>query len=675
MNASEVIRELVNFTGKYDRSEWWIFYEDEHLMNFMARRYPDLYDFIENALKTDKGYNVNFSDSIHIAGITIKDKKPILFLNPHRITHIKNLQILFNEPDYPLNAYRFYIYILIHEALHVILQNFRHLPLDSFDHFARNIAQDMIIDNIIYLFSSGEWRNWSDIVPEINKFIRESGLFPNQKLISLESKDVYQPNEKFILDFNDWELAILLKMLFEPDKLKNLTFDSIDIPSEGEISERGQVNTSQEESASKSPSQSGENPESSRSSSSSVGNQEKQKIPEDEQEGKEWDQTPPQKDNISSDDGGERKGSTEQTEKGESPTETEEKDKGNKSFDHDRTGHEENATSKEKKEHSKDPNSRDKSKTGEETEVSSKNKKKDIEDSDFEAGESGIDDHNTTDRSTEDLDEEILNRIKSRLHERKMQQSQSRDIYKAHATIGEKILREIELEAIDERTKSLYNLLRKYIKAVDYKQREYTWKKFHRKFPGIYPGYKLRKTPGEIAIIIDTSGSMGSHLNNRVPACIATIKSAIEAIEKNFGFVSRFFFATVSDHLHKGKFEEITREQLKNLKLIVGKSTDYKEIFEKLSNWRQHTVPPSRKNSPDIIIFITDLEVSFDFMFDISGKIKSQYKKFNEKLIWIFVGDPLLRRGFGSPPVGKVLDISGNAVSRGYYKAKGVINA
>ena len=193
---------------------------------------------------------------------------------------------------------------------------------------------------------------------------------------------------------------------------------------------------------------------------------------------------------------------------------------------------------------------------------------------------------------------------------------------------------------------NLFNILKKYIKKMSYKQTTNTWKKISKKQPLKRPGVMYKKTPGEVLIIIDTSGSMHDFINNKIEDTMNGVYTAFAKMAKVYGLPSKIYKSDVDDRILT--FNKINSvKELYEVKIALGGGNDFKFVFDKLVlNWSK-TAKSSQK-FPDFILVLTDFGDDFSFL------TKPEYKPVENKIIWLYTnfGDY-----FPVPKAGHVIDV------------------
>lgn len=258
-------------------------------------------------------------------------------------------------------------------------------------------------------------------------------------------------------------------------------------------------------------------------------------------------------------------------------------------------------------------------------------------------------------QENEDMISEVLDELAKKQRERESLKS-SHVIYKDNGefNIGDEIVKAV----YEKRSKNLYNFLVRFLRKVNEKSKLYTWRKVNKRYPGYFPGYKRVVKPGDVLVIVDTSGSMFNYLAKYYSMVISEIKDCFEKIEKVFGQPSNFYYVDVSEGIHNRQgsdmgFIRIDRiQKLIDVGYTLGRLTDYRDIFERIVDWRKTSFSKkSKSNLPDIILFLSDMEVDFSFAYNKKGILKPIYKKIGERLIWLKVGSS------DDPPFGYVIDV------------------
>lgn len=558
MTLDEVITQAMRYEGRYKPEEITNFASDPIFMDYLRANYCDVYDFVVKC-------NVKEKLDIPIAAITIgkKSNTPTLFLHPHRITFMFREMALKLGPG-PI--YEAFACILWHESLHVTLKHFR-VPFQGYSHNFLNVAQDMVIDNLIHQKCQG-WRDWQGMIDEIN-----AGLSRNKSIMKPIDNAPDSPTK--ILNQTDLFIYTYLKeACVDVAKTKKDRFDDHEWSKEGEP-ESGDEKEGKDGRGDSTPE------DEKKDKGDGKGDEAKGKdsggnvIPEDEEKGKGGDEDKGQDEDKGGDAGkGEDEGKEENEGKDENEGKGDEEGKGGGQ----------------------------------------------------EAGK-------TIDDFLDDLAKSAAER-----------NSKNKDRSAAEAIgalIGDMVLE----KTAQGRDHNLYNLLKKYIKVLSAKNKQISWKKVSRKQPGRRPGILKKTKPGQVVLIIDTSGSMAPYLKNSFEDTLYGIYSTFSRIARVYGMPSIFNKIEVDDSAPR--IEEIGGlEELKKMKLSYGGGTNYEPAFEVLMDkWKKETKAGS--NLPDFVLFISDFDCSFNFLSDV------KYRKLDRKLIWIYTGYPGLM--INKPPIGTIV--------------------
>ncbi len=209
MTIDEIIKKLFDYNEKIEKGKYYHLLKDDVFCRYLESQFSDVYDFVKEC-------TIVYTNAVKIAAISVKsEERPILYLNPHRITYLMKEIAIQNHAL----AFETMACILWHETLHVILYHFR-LPGEAYKREYVNIAQDMFIDNLIHQ-KIKEWRNWEKVINEINQKLKEKGEKSTHKPISLDSSE---PNN--ILNLTDIHIYSYLEEI-ELDKKydKDMHFD------------------------------------------------------------------------------------------------------------------------------------------------------------------------------------------------------------------------------------------------------------------------------------------------------------------------------------------------------------------------------------------------------------------------------------------------------------------
>jgi hypothetical protein len=432
-----------------------------------------------------------------------------------------------------------------------------------------NIAQDMVIDSRIHL-KNPQWRNWQELITQINRRIDETNaLFPK---ISTDPKDRY-----YILNLSDLDIYCYLVSLKIQNPQTPPRFDEHNWAGTPDSSGNSQGNKSGDKTGNNQGNQNGEGPNVTpppadpNGPQDSVGNGQGQNNSDnqDEQAGK-----------NSSDKQNEQAGKN-------SPDNQDEQ-AGKNSPDN-----QNGQAGKISPDDSSDADTAD------------KNDKADND------GEKELP------KGFDDLMDEWCAKSRARLS-----QNDERFVPE-NALIMDKMMHVIACG----KEHNLFNLLQKFIKKISYKQTRYTWKKISKKQPYSKPGVMYKKTPGEVLLMIDTSGSMHDFINEHIAEMAQAIYAAFARMSRVYGVPSRMYKADV-DHrvLNFKKIEKA--EELKEIDLAGGGGNAFEHIFNKLVlHWKEQT--HSSQKFPDFILVLTDFGDDWRFL------DRPEYKEVAEKIIWL----------------------------------------
>ncbi len=246
---------------------------------------------------------------------------------------------------------------------------------------------------------------------------------------------------------------------------------------------------------------------------------------------------------------------------------------------------------------------------------------------------------NETGKPAEDMFDKLASKARERLA-----QNANRKISKLNN--NSELLDKVINKIANGKEHNLFNILKKYIKKMSYKQTTNTWKKISKKQPLKRPGVMYKKTPGEVLIIIDTSGSMHDFINNKIEDTMNGVYTAFAKMAKVYGLPSKIYKSDVDDRILT--FNKINSvKELYEVKIALGGGNDFKFVFDKLVlNWSK-TAKSSQK-FPDFILVLTDFGDDFSFL------TKPEYKPVENKIIWLYTnfGDY-----FPVPKAGHVIDV------------------
>lgn len=221
---------------------------------------------------------------------------------------------------------------------------------------------------------------------------------------------------------------------------------------------------------------------------------------------------------------------------------------------------------------------------------------------------------------------------KSDIFDRLASKARGRNEKSKSSVFSEKNISDIITEkSLDGAKYDLLNIIKKYLKKISYKQKRYTWKKTSRKLYGKRPGIIYKKQPGEVLIIIDTSGSMVWFLEKYFRSFLKALYFNFVRLSKIYGYFSSISYIEADDKITDSK-------ELKNISdidnliekaLKGGGGTDYKPVFDWIEDKRK-----KRKdtNFPDLIIFLSDFGAELEFLKE------EKYSFLNNRLLWIYTG-------------------------------------
>ena len=222
---------------------------------------------------------------------------------------------------------------------------------------------------------------------------------------------------------------------------------------------------------------------------------------------------------------------------------------------------------------------------------------------------------NETDKPAEDMFDKLASKARERLA-----QNANRKISKLNN--NSELLDKVINKIANGKEHNLFNILKKYIKKMSYKQTTNTWKKISKKQPLKRPGVMYKKTPGEVLIIIDTYGSMHDFINNKIEDTMNGVYTAFAKMAKVYGLPSKIYKSDVDDRILT--FNKINSvKELYEVKIALGGGNDFQFVFDKLVlNWSK-TAKSSQK-FPDFILVLTDFGDDFSFL-------TSSFCTFNQK--------------------------------------------
>lgn len=509
MPSDELINLAFSSQQTYPSYELYIFQRDLFFLEYLQTNYPSVYDFI-----TSKQLKIkHLKDGIAAITINQATGQVTLFINYHKITYIRNICLGMEIEEF----YETMACLIMHEQLHYMLKHFR-VPFEAYNHNQLNIAQDMVIDNMIHRINPG-WRNWQNFVDEINNTIDKLDKNTMFHKISTEENSQYD-----LLNFSDLDIYFYISEL----KLEK----------------------------------------------------EQYRIDKHEWNG----------DEISED----TEGQKQKQESRQNDKETE----------------------------------------------NNKNEKQENEQENRENKPREEDNNATPSISVDDMFDKLASKARERIAQnanRKISQLNNKN-----SDLLDKVINKIA----NGKEHNLFNILKKYIKKISYKQKTNTWKKISKKQPLKRPGIMFKKVPGEVLIIIDTSGSMHEFINNKIEDTMNGVYSAFAKMAKVYGLPSKIYKSDVDDRILT--FNKINSvKELYEVKIALGGGNDFQYVFDKLVlNWSK-TAKSSQK-FPDFILVLTDFGDDFSFL------TKPEYKPIQNKVIWLYTN---FGCNFPLPKTGHIVDV------------------
>ena len=560
MTSDELINSAFGSDKIYPPEKLYDFTKDKPLMEYLRNNYPEAYDFINLKELTIE------NSPAGIAAIGVYPSLT-LYLNYQKLTYMREQCLPLNLTDF----YKTLACLIIHEELHYVLKHFR-VPFFGYNHDLLNIAQDMVIDNMINQKNPG-WRNWEKAAEKINKAIDTQHSI--LKKISLDEKD-----KNYLLNLSDLDVYTYLKILL-PDIKPPQSFDD---HLWNKNNQRQQSGDSQQ------------------------GNQQGS-----QQGSQQGDQQGNQQDSQQGSQQGNQQGNQQSSQQGNQQSSQQSNQQGNQQ--------------------GSQQGNQQANQQGNNT-------------------QGNIPSSNDTGTAEEDNYSNIFSVLSNQARTRAAQ-NRKRPLARPSGGAGA-IDRVIEAVA-KGREHNLFNLLKKFIKKISYKQQTNTWKKISKKQPGLKPGVINKKAPGEVLILIDTSGSMHSFLTDYLEDTMYGIYSAFSKIAKVYGVPSRMVMADIADRVLTCK-EIKDPKELSKIQLSLGGDTYFQDAFEQLVlNWKNlktdGNTKSGKKNSsqdfPDFILVLTDFDDPCDFLADL------RYKPLANRIIWLSTEPdcPFL------PPIGHIVDV------------------
>jgi predicted metal-dependent peptidase len=207
----------------------------------------------------------------------------------------------------------------------------------------------------------------------------------------------------------------------------------------------------------------------------------------------------------------------------------------------------------------------------------------------------------------------------------------------------------IAQKAAEGRRYNLISILNRHLRRLSQKQKTNSWKKVSRKQYGRRPGMIYKKQPGEVLLIIDTSGSMVPFIEKGLSSLLNDLYNAFSKVASMQGAAfSRFYeveadarIKSVSEVTGLGQLAELSRKAMRG----TG-NTDYRPVLNwALGNWRD---TGSRQKLPDLIFFVTDFDA------DLKWLEHSKYTPLQRRLIWLNTNK---FAPFRNPARGEVYDV------------------
>lgn len=582
--------ELLNFgfasQTVYPPEKQYSFLTDEAFGSFLHLHYPEVEDVLDS-VRAGKMKLKHFDRGI--AAISVFPSLT-LWLNFNKITAMREKCGLLEVADF----YETLACLLLHEKSHYSLQHFR-IPFPAFDNNLMNIAQDMVIDSRIHRKNS-QWRNWQELITQINRRIDETNaVFPK---ISTDPKDRY-----YILNLSDLDIYCYLVSLKIQNPQTPPRFDEHNWAGSPDSSGNNQGNKP------------GDKP--GNNQGNNQGNQPGEQQGNQKGEGPNVTPLPagPNGPQNSDGNGQGQNSSDNQNEQSAQNSPDAQADKTDKkdpsdSAQGDKTQNEgDNSAQANKPQNSPDNQDGQSGKN-----LPDDSSGMDMADKNDTADNDG---EKELPKGFDDLMDEWCAKSRARLS-----QNDERFVPE-NALIMDKMMHVIACG----KEHNLFNLLQKFIKKISYKQTRYTWKKISKKQPYNKPGIMYKKTPGEVLLMIDTSGSMHEFINKHIAEMVQAIYAAFVRLSRVYGVPSRMYKADVDDRvLNFKRIEKV--EELKEIDLAGGGGNDFEHIFDKLVlHWKEQT--RSSQKFPDFILVLTDFGDDWHFL------DRPEYKEVAEKIIWL----------------------------------------
>jgi predicted metal-dependent peptidase len=261
-------------------------------------------------------------------------------------------------------------------------------------------------------------------------------------------------------------------------------------------------------------------------------------------------------------------------------------------------------------------------------------------------GQEQKDKNSSQKKDSENISSDFYNSIISKLKEKSQQKLKDELLSDWRNTKLDEIYQKID----EARTYDLFNILRRYVKKMSIKVKQTTWNKVNKRRSFERPGNIYKREPGEIFVAVDISESMRPFLTDYLQKIYSDIYYSFKKIAKLYTPIMKTYIAQVGEKIEKlDTIKDI--EEFKKIKFFISGGTDYSEVFEYLSKWREKT--KSINELPDLIIFISDFET--DSINHFSEKNPYLSKKIGKKLIWIYAGYEGMKN-INKPKFGEIIN-------------------
>ena len=224
---------------------------------------------------------------------------------------------------------------------------------------------------------------------------------------------------------------------------------------------------------------------------------------------------------------------------------------------------------------------------------------------------------------------------------------------------------EILIEAIKRgRNYNWLEILKKALVRMSWQKNVPTWKKLNKRLPYRVPGYRRNRAPGEILVLTDTSKSMHQFLKSqKFKDLINELFTTFKEVARIYGVPQKLITISTSNSGVESATEIKNPEELQKFVHTFGGGTNYEPIFRWIKdNWKK--VSQSGKRMPDMVIFFSDFEVSFEFM--LREEFKTYMEELSPKLFWIYTAPKELSEILklkelgstaGAPPFGEIVPL------------------